>query len=94
MALCSVSYKYMENHLGINAYIYFNDEAVASFVYERTVSEPRSEEVNGCLISYYSNHEEGELSAASWIIEKVHYHVEGNLNDEELRRIVHSLIEE
>lgn len=93
MALCSVSYEHVNSCLGVNAYIYYNDEAVAGFTYERTLNEPRTEEVNEHSVSYYHNHKEGELSSVSWIVGDAHYHVEGNLTDEELRQIVASLIE-
>lgn len=93
MALCSVSYKYMDSSLGVNTYIYYNDEAVVGLEYERTLSEPRSEEVKNLSINFYHNHEDGKLSAASWIYEDAHYDVEGNLTNEELRQIVASLIE-
>lgn len=93
MAYCSLTYVHLDSYLGLNAYIYHNEEAVAGFEYERTLSEPQSEEVNGLLVNYYRNQETGELSSASWIYGNVHYNVEGDITDEELRRIVVSMIE-
>lgn len=82
----------MDSSLGISVYIHYDDESVASFEYERTLTEPQSEEANGLSVSYYHNHEDGELSSASWINGEAHYHVESNITDDGLRQVVASLI--
>lgn len=93
MAYCSLSYRGNGDTIRVNTVIYYSGDAVFSYEYERTLIEPQSEDVNGILVSYYYNNEEGKISSASWIDRDAHYQVEGNITEEELRRIVNGMIE-
>lgn len=93
VAYCTLSYQDNDDKLRINTYIYYNDDAAVGYVYERTLSEPSNEEVNGALVSFYYNNEDGEILSASWIDRAASYQVEGNITEEELGQIVRSMIE-
>lgn len=93
MAYCTLSFRDNEDMLRVNTYIYFNEELVVGYVYERTLSEPRNEEVDGALVSFYHNNEDGEILSSSWIDREANYQVEGNVTEKEMKRIVYSMIE-
>lgn len=93
MVYCTLSYRDDEDTIRVNTCIYYNSDSVFSYVYERTLTEPKIEEENGIFVSYYYNNIDEDISSASWIDSEAHYQMEGNITDAELRQIVRSMIE-
>lgn len=93
MAYCTLFYQNNDEAFSVNSYIYHNDDTVFSYEYERTLSEPLNEDIDGFSVSFYHNNEDGEVLAASWIDGDAHYHVEGMLTYDELRQIISSMME-
>ena len=91
MAYITVSYM-AEDVLILNTSIFYNDEAVLSYDYERTLSEPMIEELSGTSVSYYQNEDEGMLSA-SWIVDDAHYHAVGDLTIAEMQQVIEGMLE-
>ena len=92
MEHCSIFYAFMEDFLTIEISVFYNDESVFGFEYERTLPQPLTEEINGHTVNYYHNMEGNSLSA-SWIDGTAHYHVHGNISAGELEQIVGGMME-
>jgi len=89
MAHCSMLYSYESEYLNITTSIFYNEDAVFGFEYERTLPEPLTEVINGYSVSYYHNNSNEKRLSASWIEETTHYHIDGNVTEKELKQIIY-----
>lgn len=83
----SLSYQCAEEYLMFTIAIFNHEDIVSGFEFEKTTQQDASDVLNGQYVTKYYN-QQGEVYSISWIQENAHYNVYGNLEEEEITRIV------
>ena len=80
-----------EDIMSFSATLYANDGDVTGYEYEKNPEEAVAELVFGMEVTYYKNLFDDRLSA-TWLDGNVHYIVNGNLDENEIRQIVENML--
>lgn len=92
MVNISASYADEDDILSLNTWVFYNDDIIFNYYFERTLEEPATDTIEGIEVTYYHNLEDERLSA-SWIDGAAHYQVFGDVTVDELDRFIRSMLD-
>ena len=92
ITVLSALYQGEEKFLNLSVVFGSEDEHSSFFEFEKKAEQVNAETVGGAEITYYFNSDIGMFSA-SWVGQDVHFCLFGNVTEEDMQKIVHSMVE-
>lgn len=90
-AIFSVTYMAGDAFFNLSTNFFYDDADISSYEYQMTPTNSTLEIIADHEVTYYLN-TDTKLLAASWIDQNVHYSIFGDINEEEMRRIILSIV--
>ena len=85
----SLTYQHADKYLMFTIVLFHHEDIVSGFEFEKTAQQDAGDVLEGQNVTKYYN-QQGEVCSVSWIQGNAHYNAYGNLEEEEISRIIHS----